>query len=80
MRFSSGFSRNKILGEFRDENEDEITEEVTRRNNVPQYVNIRRQRPSTTEPSTSSTKYSAVRRSTLSPVDPESEVDPEDKK
>ncbi|XP_019757751.2 serine-rich adhesin for platelets [Dendroctonus ponderosae] len=76
----SGFSRNKILGEFDSESDEEITEDVTRRNNIPQYVNISRQRPSTTEPSASSTKYSAVRRSTLSPVDPESEVDPEDKK
>ncbi|KAK9880775.1 hypothetical protein WA026_013096 [Henosepilachna vigintioctopunctata] len=54
--------RNKILGEDDKKTEDSNVKEVTA-HTTPHYVNIRRQRPSTTEePSTS--KYVSIRRST----------------
>lgn len=63
-------NRNKILGEesFEEEEEDDVNEDEREDSNentkkAPQYVNIRRQRPSTTEgPATS--KYVEIRRST----------------
>lgn len=53
--FSSQLNRNKILGEEEDE-DDEYQDTSTRKATSPQYVNIRRQRPSTTE-ETSTSKY-----------------------
>lgn len=65
-------NRNKILGEEsideEDENEDDESEdnenkEEPKKSFTPQYVNIRRQRPLTTEGPTTS-KYVEIRRST----------------
>lgn len=62
-------NRNKILGEESDEELDEDVdtdskqEGNSRKTFVPQYVNIRRQRPSTEEPPSTS-KYQEIRRST----------------
>ncbi|XP_060519176.1 serine-rich adhesin for platelets-like, partial [Cylas formicarius] len=65
---SSEDSRNKILGELGEDGEDEgnedEVEDANKRTNVPKYVNIRRQRPSTTESSTTASKYVTIRRST----------------
>ncbi|KAL1517942.1 hypothetical protein ABEB36_001638 [Hypothenemus hampei] len=66
-----GSSRNKILGEI------DADTETTSKKNTPHYVNIRRQRPSTTEPSITSSKYSSIRRSTT--VSTEPSVDQNDK-
>lgn len=75
--FFSGLSRNKILGELEaEENRDvEESEPVTKRPNQPQYVNIRRQRPTTTEATSTSSRYTSLRRSTASPVDLEDETE-----
>ncbi|VEN35608.1 unnamed protein product [Callosobruchus maculatus] len=81
----SYFSRNKILGELVDDdidlddidvNLDEYGEHNNRNPSTPQYVNIRRQRPSTTEgPSTS--RYVEIRRSTTESSSAGSEEDSE---
>jgi hypothetical protein len=49
-------NRNKVLGEDDDTEIDDEDEEPKKKNGIPQYVNIRRQRPSTTE-ETSTSKY-----------------------
>ncbi|XP_066255919.1 uncharacterized protein [Euwallacea similis] len=71
-----GSNRNKILGEIESEDSIPDTENVSKRSSTPQYVNIRRQKPSTTaEPSTSSVRYMTIRRSSTSTsVDPETET------
>ncbi|CAH1179462.1 unnamed protein product [Phaedon cochleariae] len=74
---NSVFSRNKYLGETDDDEDDseyddgEDEEDVSintpkKQTYTPQYVNIRRQRPSTTEEPTSS-KYSDIRRGSSAP-------------
>jgi hypothetical protein len=54
--FRSQLNRNKVLGEEDDTEIDDEDEEPKKKNGIPQYVNIRRQRPSTTE-ETSTSKY-----------------------
>ncbi|CAH2002617.1 unnamed protein product, partial [Acanthoscelides obtectus] len=81
----SYFNRNKILGEILEDDIDlddvdvdldEYGENRNRNPSTPQYVNIRRQRPSTTEgPSTS--KYVEIRRSTTESASTSSEGDSE---
>lgn len=76
-------NRNKILGEESNEEDHEDDEDVEddanenehpKKTFTPQYVNIRRQRPSTTEgPSTS--KYTEIRRSTTDSNQEESSAD-----
>lgn len=58
-------NRNKVLGEesSEEEDDDDVTEKNFKKAFTPQYVNIRRQRPSTTE-GLSTSKYVEVRRST----------------
>ncbi|XP_050514688.1 serine-rich adhesin for platelets [Diabrotica virgifera virgifera] len=69
--------RNKILGELPEESDDEDSEEddddeddddiksvytpTTKKANIPHYINIRRQRPSTTEESSTS-QYNEIKR------------------
>ncbi|KAJ8915748.1 hypothetical protein NQ315_004560 [Exocentrus adspersus] len=81
----SSFNRNRILGETSDEEyddedsdeEDAIEEnEPNKKNYTPQYVNIRRQRPSTTEENTTP-KYNVIRRGSSSTTTESTEGDDE---
>jgi chitinase len=75
----SQLNRNKVLGEDDDTEIDDEDEEPKKKNGIPQYVNIRRQRPSTTE-ETSTSKYTVIRRGTTEANVEDEDEDSEGKK
>ncbi|XP_018567327.1 uncharacterized protein LOC108907948 [Anoplophora glabripennis] len=88
----SSLNRNKILGETSDEeydddddsdededDDDDVVEddEHIKKQHTPQYVNIRRQRPSTSTEESTTSKYTVIRRGSSSTTESASEANEE---